>query len=531
MNATFDGVAIGPINTLGSVTFDGGGGNDTLVGPDADTTWTVSGTNAGTLGGPISFAFANVENLTGGGGTDTFAFTPAGSVAGMIDGGGGTNTLDYSAFTTPVHTNLGINILAGASWSTVSNLSEYYEHDYYDTGSASLTYHAATGTFDLTVSTWQRGTNTLQPMSLVGPGGQMIMDLLALPTAHYTFTIGLYQAGILSYTATAVPLPAAYEAALFNNQLAIGYGSQTAYNYLTSRLGSGTPTASSTGTATGTGGVANIANVTGGASDDGIIGSFADNVLLGGDGNNIIFSGPGNDTLVGGAGNDTLISGAGASTLIGGAGNDTLNSGLGVNTLDGGAGNDTFFCQAGNGTVTIDGGTGNDVASLGGPTGTAPVLVEPGAGGGLAVRPTDLDPLTYDVKGVETVGVGGSGVVTVDNLAGVSDLTTLAVSGNTMNVTPSPNVTVNVNNGMPPYWWLVSNSGTLNVNTAGATVSALQASLSYAYGLLGPDYSVRPSVQGSYSFADRQPVNFQNVGFVTPVISDPSVVTTAVGIR
>ena len=105
--ATLNGTAIGPIAAQGGVTFDGAGGSDTLIGRDVDTTWAITGTNAGNLGGPIPFTFANVENLTGGGGNDTFAFSPAGSVAGMIDGGGGTNALDYSAFTTPIHANLG----------------------------------------------------------------------------------------------------------------------------------------------------------------------------------------------------------------------------------------------------------------------------------------------------------------------------------------------------------------------------------------------------------------------------------------
>ena len=42
------------------------------------------------------FSFAAVENLTGGTANDTFKFAAGGSVTGKINGGGGTNTLDYS---------------------------------------------------------------------------------------------------------------------------------------------------------------------------------------------------------------------------------------------------------------------------------------------------------------------------------------------------------------------------------------------------------------------------------------------------
>jgi Ca2+-binding RTX toxin-like protein len=72
---------------------EGGAGNDTLVGPDRDSTWAITGTDAGTLNGE---AFASIENLSGGAGDDVFRFL-GGSISGVIDGGAGHNTLDYSA--------------------------------------------------------------------------------------------------------------------------------------------------------------------------------------------------------------------------------------------------------------------------------------------------------------------------------------------------------------------------------------------------------------------------------------------------
>jgi Ca2+-binding RTX toxin-like protein len=221
----------------------GGSGNDTIVGPDVDTTWIIDGTNAGSIGG---VSFTGFENLTGGAGEDTFVFADGGSISGVIDGGGGTNTLDYSAYTA-----------------------------------------------DVTV------------------------DLEA-------------------------------------------------------------------GTATGTGGVSNIQNVTGGEGSDTLAGDSAANILIGGAGDDMLTGGAGADTVDGGAGSDTLTEQRDADfTLrdtdltIGLEGMDILagieqadfTAGVSANTLDASAftgfvtlagqeGDDILI--AGLGIGTFDGGTGSD---------------------------------------------------------------------------------------------------------------------------------------------------------------------------
>ncbi len=59
-----------------SVTFDGGAGDDTLVGPSADTTWSITGRDKGSVAG---LSFTGVENLTGArDNRDTFEFDAAG---------------------------------------------------------------------------------------------------------------------------------------------------------------------------------------------------------------------------------------------------------------------------------------------------------------------------------------------------------------------------------------------------------------------------------------------------------------------
>jgi hypothetical protein len=90
-----------------AVAIDGGGGADTLHGPDIANTWQISGANAGSLDGNVSFA--SIQNLTGGAGNDTFQFQTGGSLAGKIDGGGGTNALDYSAYQGTILVDLLLN--------------------------------------------------------------------------------------------------------------------------------------------------------------------------------------------------------------------------------------------------------------------------------------------------------------------------------------------------------------------------------------------------------------------------------------
>jgi hypothetical protein len=106
-----------------AVTINGGGGSDTLQGPDIANTWQISGANAGTLDGNISFA--SIQNLIGGAGNDTFQFQTGGSVVGSINGGGGTNTLDYTAYVGNILVDLLLNnaSLVGQGVSNVANVN------------------------------------------------------------------------------------------------------------------------------------------------------------------------------------------------------------------------------------------------------------------------------------------------------------------------------------------------------------------------------------------------------------------------
>jgi hypothetical protein len=103
--ATVNVVATGkPVNLIGDP-----GGAISLFASNAANTWTITGQNAGTLSSSLiasTVTFSGASNLTGGNGEDAFYFADGGGVDGTIDGGGGTNTLNYSSYSSTVLVDL-----------------------------------------------------------------------------------------------------------------------------------------------------------------------------------------------------------------------------------------------------------------------------------------------------------------------------------------------------------------------------------------------------------------------------------------
>ncbi|MDB5302476.1 MAG: hypothetical protein JWM97_25, partial [Phycisphaerales bacterium] len=91
---------------------------DTLTGP-ASATWTIDSANGGSVGGT---QFTSFENLVGNSFTDSFVFMPGGSITGNLDGGLGTNTLDYHNLAGPITVNLGTGTGPGIG-GTFSNIT------------------------------------------------------------------------------------------------------------------------------------------------------------------------------------------------------------------------------------------------------------------------------------------------------------------------------------------------------------------------------------------------------------------------
>jgi len=70
------------------ISFSGGEGNDTLVGPGTDNRWEITGADEGTLNQMVDFS--DIEKLTGSDNSeDGFVFFAAGSISGMVSGGAG----------------------------------------------------------------------------------------------------------------------------------------------------------------------------------------------------------------------------------------------------------------------------------------------------------------------------------------------------------------------------------------------------------------------------------------------------------
>jgi hypothetical protein len=92
----FDIAADQPAGNGNIAVLDGGADLDRLRGPNSATAWNINGANGGDLGSVARFVA--IENLVGGLAADTFVIAAGAGLSGAIDGGGGVNTLDYSAF-------------------------------------------------------------------------------------------------------------------------------------------------------------------------------------------------------------------------------------------------------------------------------------------------------------------------------------------------------------------------------------------------------------------------------------------------
>jgi hypothetical protein len=104
----------------------GGGGLNALVGPSTGATFTVTGLDRGTVkevGGATDTAFTNVAKLQGAQGADTFLLNAGAALTTAIDGGGGLNTLRGPlAGTTYTITGTDTGTAAGVTFSNIGKL-------------------------------------------------------------------------------------------------------------------------------------------------------------------------------------------------------------------------------------------------------------------------------------------------------------------------------------------------------------------------------------------------------------------------
>ncbi len=199
------------VNPLASVTINSD------VGPADATGSTIN------LNGLI---IATTVTVTGGPEDDTVVFASGVTVpTATINGAGGTDTLDYSAYTTAVAANLGTN--TPNLVATLGGDQEVPPTGSAATGTATLTYNNVAHTFDITVTvdgiTPAQVTGFHIHRAPVGVNGPIIVDFVpgGTPIAPLTPT-----ATGFTFTATGVALPALHEAALVDGGYWRGDGLQ-----------------------------------------------------------------------------------------------------------------------------------------------------------------------------------------------------------------------------------------------------------------------------------------------------------------
>ncbi len=305
--------------------------------------------NAGTIAAGGSAR----RNVLFGTGDNRLVIRNGSNISGVVNGSGGTDTLDYSFWSgSGVNANLG----------------------------------AGTGTGFTNITGFENIVGSAQGDVLTGSAGANRIDGGA---GNDTLNGGLGNDTLVGGA---------------GNDTLNGGGDVDTADYSTS---SANVTANlATGTATdglgGTDTLIGVENLVGGAGNDRLTGDGNGNVLNGGNGNDTLVGGIGSDTLIGGAGTDTadysantaaqgiianltagtVVDGLGGGTdtlatiesVTGGAGNDVLNGDGNANVLTGGDGNDTLAGRAGQDTLIGGGGNdritwrpgdGNDTVTLG----------------------------------------------------------------------------------------------------------------------------------------------------------------------
>lgn len=338
-------------------------------------------------------AASDTINVEAGDGDDSIVIADGVDLRGTIDGGLGTDTIDYAAFTTAVRANLGLGT-TGMS-ATLGADQENPPTAHPGTATAAIAnYDIITRTFDIivTVSDLPPGdvTGFHIHQALTGVNGPIIVD--------FSGVAPLVPAGTgFMFTALGLPLPSASEAAFL--------GGGTYVNIHTAAFPGGAIRGQlftagnddlATGVATGTTGVANVEQVIGGTAGDSLVGSFGVNTLSGGGGADWIVGGPGGDTLDGDADADVLV----------------WSNGDGSDLMEGGADSDTVLVN-------------------GSPAGADAFVVTPN-GTRLRFDRTNLGLFNLDIGTIETLtvnGIAGDDGFVVNDLAGVESLTTLNLNG------------------------------------------------------------------------------------------------------
>ena len=264
-------------------------------------------------------------NINAGNGNDTI-INNGDLCSGMIDGGIGTDTINFQGLNPSIISHAGIVV-------SLSDNIAYYADQYF---SRSLDYVISPLGPSLTLNSIENVTGTIADDYLKGNDGNNILnggggsDVLIGGQGNDTLTGGtgadnfFVDAGTDTITDLGNGTDVVQISA--NATARITMAASWTANSATSNYGTANINANNfnvnLAAATGTNGwsVTNAGNSTGVT----LVGSFAANALTGGSGNDTLRGGGGNDTLTGGIGNDTLTGGAGNDTFVVDSGVDTV---------------------------------------------------------------------------------------------------------------------------------------------------------------------------------------------------------------
>ena len=356
-----DNFTLGNRGNVSSI--DGNAGNNTIIGANKVNTWNITGNNAGNVNG--ANAYTNIQNLTGGNSNDTFKFNSGGYISGNIDGVNKKDTLDYSAYSSPVEVTLGINnqITAtgvGGTILSIENLIGGTSGDNNLIGANTVNSWNITDTnsgniSDITFSGFQKLT-----------GGSDTDNFIVSDRANITGTIIDGSAGndTIDYSANTSAVTLTLEN-LVNVENGIGSAADNDTIIATNTANNWNITGTNSGDANGFN-FSNFENVTGGNDSDTFTLSTDGSVAK-------IDGGGGNNTLVGA----NTVNNWNLKDTNSGDVNDG-NSFTNIQNLTGGAETDTFKVKDG-ATIAnnIDGNAGTDTLDYS--THSAKITVDMGA--------------------------------------------------------------------------------------------------------------------------------------------------------
>ena len=288
---------------------------NTLFGANANTDWNLTGVDSGNLNG--SFYFSSIQNLNAGKLNDTFHFLPNGSVAGVVNGGLGVNTLDYSNYNRNI--TVGLDLVKDTIFEPTLNL-------YTSAASGTGAYAYISNLIGSTYGTILVGANTQS-----SPGSQTIWNITGRNTGNVNGTFNFTGVNCLTggYKDAKTGLFVNNVFRMYQGGLITGKidGSNGADNWLDYSAFTTQVTVNlAAGIATNVGSFLNIKDVHGGNGVDTLTGNYQGNALIGGAANDTIVagSGTGQNLIIGGAGSDVLT---GISGAVDSKGKPVANSG------------------------------------------------------------------------------------------------------------------------------------------------------------------------------------------------------------